>query len=115
MKRILLIIGITTMVVACKDSNKVSKIYKNVSLNKVITDTLIPKEDGSYTTKLIKLKGTINDSVYASFGEGYNKMYFKGNLDTIIGVDYYGAREAVFVFDPYKSKSGNLDVEFSIQ
>lgn len=52
------------------------KVKKEHSITKPtrIVDTLYPKKDGSYTTKILKLKGRADDSIYFSINNGY-KFY----------------------------------------
>lgn len=105
----------SVFIISCVDSHKVSKEHKNISFEKVVTDTLVPINGGAYSAQLIKLNGYVHDSIYVSFGNDTYKQYFTGKLDTTIwGGDYYGGQKAIFIFDPYKAKSGKLNVEFII-
>jgi hypothetical protein len=104
---------LTLLVASCSDSGK--KEYGITRFDKVITDTLVPKKDGSYTYKFITLKGYTDDSIYVSFGGNTFKRHYKGNIDVHLNPDYYGATKAIFVFDPYKAKKGDLKIKFGIQ
>lgn len=99
--------------ISCSTS-EVKKEYEIVKFDHVITDTLTPIKSESYTTKFISIKGFTNDSIFIKFGNDGIPLYFKGHINKFINPDYYGGHDAIFIFNPYKAKSGNLQVVFSI-
>ncbi|GGB86218.1 hypothetical protein GCM10007424_27850 [Flavobacterium suaedae] len=110
MKNSIILLLIVISFISCT-SDKVCHKHKINEFNKKITDTLYPVKEGSYAVKVIKVKGYANDSIYIN---GY-KLYFKHSVDTVLqGGDYYGTHPAVFEFDPYKAKEGDLEIEFCI-
>lgn len=115
MKNSVILLLIVISFISCT-SDKVCHKHKIKEFNEKITDTLYPVKDGSYAIKIIKIKGYVDDSIYVSEGgEGSYKLYFKHTIDTVIkGSDYYGTHPAVFKFDPYKTKEGDLEIEFCI-
>lgn len=105
---------ICIILLSCSGSLKQTK-HSITKFDKPIIDTIIPEKGVGYTTKFIKLRGTTNDTIFVSLGHDGIKNYFSGNIDTVITGDYYGYHKAVFIFNPYKATSGNLEVEFNLQ
>ena len=79
-----------------------------------ICDTIKPNKDISYTTKCIKVKGFVDDSVFVSFGDKDNGYFLSKQIDTVFNPDYYGGHEVIFLFKPYKAKKGNVEITFSL-
>lgn len=110
---LVLILFISFIFVSCSDSKEIKR-YETTDFDNEITDTLFPKSSGNYTTKYIKLKGNVNDTIYISIDNGYKK-YFTGAIDTTFSADYYGEHPVLYNFNPYKASTGKLELEFCIQ
>ncbi|OIQ16613.1 MAG: hypothetical protein BM557_09890 [Flavobacterium sp. MedPE-SWcel] len=110
--KIILISIICILLFSCSNSIVNSK-YVITNFTEKTRDTLYTIEGENYTTGFVKLKGTVNDSIYIIINDGYKK-YFNGDIDTISKVDYYGTNPMKFEFDPYKAEKGKLEVEFCI-
>lgn len=109
--RFILLINFITILSCLTD--EIRKTYTVTDANETIIDTLYPIKDKNYTTKIIKLMGETNDSIYISVDKGY-KIYFIGNIDTSVNLDYYGKYPVIFEFNPYKATNVNLNIEFTI-
>lgn len=108
-----LLLFITVICVSCSDT-KIVKEYKITDFNTEVTDTIFPKLNQNYTTKYIKLKGKVDDTIYIYIDSGY-KRYLVGNIDTIFSADYYGRYPVLYNFNPYRASAGELELEFCIQ
>ncbi|KAF2518324.1 hypothetical protein E0W68_09900 [Flavobacterium salilacus subsp. salilacus] len=108
-----LLLFISVLFASCSDG-KIVKTYKITNFDDEITDTLFPKSKENYTTKYIKLKGNVNDTLYISIDNGYKK-YFTGNIDTTFSADYYGKYPVLYNFNTYRASKGELELEFCIQ
>ena len=103
-----------TLLISCDfGSKEIIKKYEGGTLT--IKDSLVPEKSEAYTTKLIKLKGYTDDSIYVNFGGGSFNKYYKGNFDILLNPDYYGGVNANFEFNSYKAKKGDLEITFKIQ
>lgn len=109
-----LILFISLLFISCLHENK--NEYSFEKFDKPIYDTIKPKTNIKYTTQSIKVKGYVEDTIYVSFGREriFTKFYLTKEIDTIINSDYYGAHDAIFVFDPRKCKNGKIKLTFSI-
>lgn len=106
-------IFLASIFVSC--SQGVEKRYVVKEFSKPIADTLKPIKDEQYSAKIIKIKGTVDDTIFVSFGGDSFKQYLTGKIDTIFNPDFYGETNAVFVFDPYKAEKGEIELIFSIK
>jgi hypothetical protein len=100
--------------ISCSKS-EVKKEHEIVKFDNIIKDTLVPKKNQSYTTQFVSIKGFANDSIMIKFGENGTPLYFKGKINEFINPDYYGNRDAIFIFNPYKAKNGKLNIIFCIK
>jgi hypothetical protein len=99
--------------ISCYNENK--RTYTVKTFPREIKDTLSPKTNNSYTTKIIQVKGFVNDTIFVSYGSNNYKNYLVNKIDTIFNSDYYGGQKVEFIFDSYKASKGELEIEFSIQ
>ena len=113
MKKYIILFCLILMTISCEESHR-SSTHTITRFDKEINDTLIPIKGGNYGAKFIYVKGFVDDSIYVSFGGNYYKSYFKNKIDTVIFADYYGQDKALFHFNPYKAKKGNLEITFKI-
>lgn len=93
--------------ISCRKNEPVIKIF---NFKSEITDSLIPKKEHKYSIQYVKLKGTVDDSIWISFGKNLNKIYLVNEIDTIFRADYYGCKVANLIINPYKSKKSNLTI-----
>lgn len=112
MKNTLIILSIIFLFSSCNNPNEKAHIINQ--FNEIIINTIRPRKDIAYTTQLIQVTGYVNDLIFVSFGDKNHCYYLSKEVDTLFNPDYYGGRDVIFIFNPYKAKSGNLKVVFSI-
>jgi len=112
MKKLIILLCTYALLMSC--TNPDEKTHSITHFNQIIIDTISPRKDIVYTTQLIKVKGFVNDSIYVSFGDKNRGYYLSKEIDTLFNPDYYGGHNAIFIFNPYKAKSGKLKIVFSI-
>ncbi len=106
---------LSLIIISCdSDDNKRTITHEILRFDKEIKDTLRPIKGKYYGAKSIYIKGFVDDSIYVSFGENHYKFFLNKKIDTIISMDYYGVKEAIFNFNPHKAKKGNLKIQFKI-
>ena len=90
--------------------------YKKIVITDFSTirlDTLKPKKNKTYFSYFIKVKGVSNDTIKIS-RKGFYEIKLTGKIDTIINGDYYGDYEVIWIFNPYKSIKGNIEIEYGL-
>ena len=100
------------LLTSCAKENELIINVNNFS--KRIEKTITSKDDVSYTTKRIEVKGYCDDSIYVKFGDKGKPLFLKNKIDTTFIGDYYGGGKIKFIFDPYKSKKRDLHIIFKI-
>ena len=86
--------------------------YKKIVITDFSTirlDTLKPKKNKTYFSYFIKVKGFSNDTIKISRKDFYD-IKLTGNIDTIIN----GDNEVIWIFNPYKSIKGNIEIEYGL-
>ncbi|OAB28052.1 hypothetical protein SAMN05444395_103118 [Flavobacterium fryxellicola] len=114
MKILLLIIFLSCFFSCDNIDVKREKVYKITQFDKPIYDTITPTKGEYYGAKSIEVIGYTDDTVTVSFGKGYYKHFLTKKIDTVFSTDYYGDKNAIFIFQPYKAKKGNLQLKFRI-
>ena len=109
-----LIIFICSIILFASCTNPDEKTHFVTKFNETIIDTIRPRKEIGYTTQLIKVTGFVNDSIFVSFGDKNHGYYLSKKIDTLFNPDYYGGRDAIFIFNPYKAERGKLKIVFSI-
>ena len=84
----------------------IEKIYVISKFDSPVLDTIKPQKKYAYTTKCIRVKGYVNDSIFVSFGDKRKGYFLSKNIDTLFNPDYYGESDVQFYFDPFKAKKG---------
>ncbi|MFV0158325.1 hypothetical protein OBK24_07620 [Empedobacter falsenii] len=74
-----------------------------------IIDSLSPVSGKGYSIQLIKIKGSIDDSIMIKGFYGY-PIYLKGTINKEFNNEYYGSSPSVIKIDPYKAKTGELQI-----
>ncbi|MEX2362222.1 MAG: hypothetical protein WD597_01310, partial [Balneolaceae bacterium] len=85
--------------------------------SKPVNIALSVNPDKAYTTKLLRVRGQVDDTVIVGVCEKCRSFYLNGKIDTLFNPDFYGGQgmdSTYFYFDPYKSKNGELKLTFSI-
>lgn len=108
-----LLIAVCFILICCKKEDE-GKKYTITKFDKIICDTIKPKKGSTYVAKMIRVKGYADDSIFVSFGNKYYGYYLSKDIDTIITTDYYGEKDGIFIFNPYKAKKGKLEIEFDL-
>ena len=93
----------------CRDNRKF--IVEDFSKKRV--DTLIPYKNKTYVSFVIRVKGNVDDTIKIK-REGYYEILLSDKVDTSINGDYYGTEDIIWTFDPYKAKTGKLEIEYSL-
>ena len=74
-----------------------------------IIDSLSPVSGKGYSIQLIKIKGSIDDSIMIKGFYGY-PIYLKRTFNKEFNNEYYGSSPSVIKIDPYKAKTGELQI-----
>ncbi len=109
MKRIVSILSLVCTFSCSKDYRKI----KMTDFSKRRVDTLIPYKYKDYIMYNLKVKGFTNDTVKIRH-KGGKGIKLSGYIDTLFQSDYYGTDTIIEIFDPYKAKKGNLEIEYKL-
>ena len=111
--RIIVFFGLM-LIFSC--ASKQGKDYKKFIIrdfSKKRIDTLKPYQNKTYYAYYIKVKGHSNDSIKIQ-RKGHYDINLSGKIDTLINGDYYGAKEIIWTFAPYKATKGKLEIEYGL-
>lgn len=77
---------------------------------------LEPYDNLSYAMMNIWVKGYVNDTVLVKLHSKDSEPILKlsGNIDMRWHMDYYGGRNKIIIFEPYKATEGNLELKCSL-
>ena len=113
MKNLILLL-VPFFIISCVNNfDKDHKKFVVTDFSKKRVDTLIPYESKTYVGYYIKIKGKVDDSVKIQ-REGYYDIILSKKIDTLINGNYYGTEIVIWTFDPYKAKTGKLEIEYGL-
>lgn len=107
-----LVVLIVLAMISCKKNQSIT--HEITNFDKQISDTISPIKGENYGARFIYVKGYVDDSIYVSFGGNSYKSFLSKKIDTSFSTDYYGNQKAIFIFNPYKGRKGNLKITFKI-
>jgi len=110
MKKTIGLIVICWFIISCNNDYRKFKI---TDYTKQRIDTLVPNNNKTYVSFVIKVKGYSNDTIKIK-QVGYNDLNLIGDIGTIYRRDYYGTENVICIFDPYKATKGKLEIEYDL-
>lgn len=99
--------------VSCGQDNEKIKV-NDFSRSKTIT--LKPYKGYPYTMMNIWVKGYANDTILIKLNSNDSEpiLKLKGEIDERWYTDYYGEGSRKIIFEPYKAKKGELEIEVKL-
>ena len=75
-----------------------------------------PYKNYPYSMMNIWVKGYTNDTILIKLGskESIPILKLVGKIDEHWYTDYYGEREVILIFEPYKADSGELEIKIKL-
>lgn len=77
---------------------------------------LEPYDNLSYAMMNIWVKGYVNDTVLVKLHSKNSEpiLKFSGHIDVRWHMDYYGGRNKIVIFEPYKATEGDLELKMQL-